>query len=109
MEKLKEGRNKIIRSILGVCALINCLIYILYLVVIMAAFLKSNGFCRFFLGDAFLYIHLILGLPILVLWFYSLKIWAKYDKDIEHFLLLFFFIGFYPPFYYLRMIRNNWI
>jgi hypothetical protein len=40
---------------------------------------------------------------------FTLIAWSKFDKNIGRFLLLFFFIGLYSPFYYLKMVRNNWI
>lgn len=96
--------------ILDICFAVNLLLFVLYIFVILAAVFSTNDFFKFFTSDAFLYIRGALAVPILILWVNALIAWYRFEKNnIGQFLLLFFFNGFYPPFYYLRMKKNGWI
>ena len=46
-------------------------------------------------------------LLLLILWIKCLVIWAKYDKNILRFFLLFFLHGFYILYYYPKLRKND--
>ena len=83
--------------------------FAMYFYIILAAICNSNDILRYFASDSFSNFRIIISLPVFVLWVFTLIAWSKFDKNIGRFLLLFFFIGLYSPFYYLKMVRNNWI
>jgi len=97
------------KKLLMVCYIINILMVSLIVVVILAALLRLKNLLDFvFFDETFLLIRMILTVPILVLWINNLIIWSKKDKSIMRFFLLFFLNGIYSPFYFRKILKNNW-
>jgi len=83
--------------------------FAMYLLVLLAAIFEANNLLRYFASDSFSNIRVMIALPVMILWVYTLIAWSRFDKNIGRFLMLFFLIGLYSPFYYLKMVKNNWI
>jgi hypothetical protein len=93
-----------------VCYWVNILTLLLYIFIIIAAFLRMHEFLNYVFTDTtFLNFRLILGVPIIILWVYDMVKWSKHDKHIGRFLLIFFLLGIYSPFYFRRILKNNWL
>ena len=91
------------------CYFINILMVALVLFTILAALFRFKGFLDYvFFDETFLQIRMVLTIPILVLWINNLIICSKKDKSIKRFLLLFFLNGLYNPFYFRKVLKNNW-
>jgi len=97
------------KIILKLCFIVNIMMFALYFFIILAAIFNANDILRYFTSDSFSNLRIIISLPVFVLWVFTLIAWSKFDKNIGRLLILFFFIGLYSPFYYLRMEKNNWI
>jgi hypothetical protein len=112
-KKLKTDikmKSKKLKPLLNICYYINIFMLIHVVFIIMAAFLSYDAFLEFsFFNQKFIYIRTLLSIPVLILWISSLIIWAKHDKRIGHFFLLFFLMGLYSPFYYRKSKLNGWI
>ncbi len=87
----------------------NIILYLSYFVLVFAVLFHSQSIESFIYSPVFKSIKTIISLIVLVFWIYNLILWSKYDKKIGNFLLLFFLIGIYTPFYYLKAVRNKWI
>lgn len=83
--------------------------YLLYIVAIVATLFNLKEILGFFTNETFVYVRLFISIPIFVIWVWSLIIWSKFDKSITQFLLNFFLIGHYTPFYCHKIIKNRWI
>jgi len=82
----------------------------LVVVTILAALFRFKVFLDYvFFDETFIQIRMVLTIPILILWIYNLIVWSKKDKSIGRFLLLFFLNGLYNPFYFRRILKNNWL
>jgi len=97
------------KIILKMFFLVNVLMFAMYLLVLLAAIFEANNLLRYFASDSFSNIRVMIALPVMILWVYTLIAWSRFDKNIGRFLMLFFLIGLYSPFYYLKMVKNNWI
>lgn len=97
------------RKLLAVCFGVNLVMVLISFLPVVSFFLSSESLNLFVNGDLFRTARLILLIPVLILWGYSLTIWAKQDKKVDKFLLLLLLNGMYTPFYYVRMKRNGWI
>jgi len=103
-------KTKRLRLFLNVCYYINILMLVHFVLIIIAAFLSYQAFLEYsFFNQRFISIRTLLSIPVLILWFSSLILWSKNDKRIGQFLLLFFLIGIYSPFYFRRSLRNGWL
>lgn len=98
------------RNLLMACYFINILMVALVVVTILAALFRFKVFLDYvFFDETFIQIRMVLTIPILILWIYNLIVWSKKDKSIGRFLLLFFLNGLYNPFYFRRILKNNWL
>jgi len=106
---MKNNKSKVKKGLLLFCYYVNLLMIIFFLLIIVAALFKMESFLNYvFFNKTFLSFRFILTIPILVLWINNLIIWSKFDKHIGRFLLLFFLIGVYSPFYFRKILKNNW-
>ncbi len=87
----------------------NIILYLSYFVLVFAVLFHIQSVESFIYSPIFNSIKTIISLIVLIFWIYNLILWSKYDKKIGNFLLLFFLIGIYTPFYYLKAVRNKWI
>lgn len=87
----------------------NIILYLSYFVLVFAVLFHLQNVESFIYSPIFNSIKTIISLIVLIFWIYNLILWSKHDKKIGNFLLLFFLIGIYTPFYYLKAVRNNWI
>ncbi len=97
------------KNIFKFCYYINLSMYLLYIVAIVATLFNLKEILFFFTNEIFVYVRLFISIPIFVIWVWSLIIWSKFDKSITQFLLNFFLIGLYTPFYCHKIIKNRWI
>jgi carbon starvation protein CstA len=73
------------------------------LLFIVAVILLIKG--DFFGHSTWMIVYNILSIPVIVYWIYLLRWWYIYDKDIHHFLGLFFLIGFYSIYYGNKVLK----
>lgn len=76
---------------------------------IFAAIVRANSILDFYVTENVLTLRFILSLPVYYIWIYLIVIWAKKDKNVGRFFLLFFLIGIYTLFYFKRALKNDWI
>ena len=97
------------KRLLILCFILNLLVLALYMSLIIAAIFSFSAYVDYIFFDAvFIKIRMVLAIPIFILWINSLIIWAKKDKHIGRFIFLFFFIGIYSPFYFIKILKNKW-
>ncbi len=87
----------------------NIILYLSYFVLVFAVLFHLESVESFIHSSIFNSIRTIISLIVLVFWIYNLVLWSKHDKKIGNFFLLFFLIGIYTPFYYLKAVRNKWV
>ena len=92
-----------------ICYYVNVLMLFVTFVIITVGFFNLEWISTIINGDTFIYLRFLLSIPMVILWVWCLLIWSKHDKKISRFLLLFFLMGFYPIFYYHKVIKNNWL
>lgn len=97
--------EKIKKALLDLCLLVNLLYLLVFFVLIVVKFIDINIFINIVFSENSTIIRSIFAIPIIFLWVYSLILWSKNDKRISRFFMLFFLIGIYSPFYYLKNIR----
>ena len=98
------------QKLIYLCYWINILALLLYIFIIIAALFQMDSFINYvFYDPTFLNIRLIIGVPILVLWVFDMIKWSKHDKHVGRFFLIFFLIGIYAPFYFRKIVKNNWL
>jgi hypothetical protein len=96
-------------KLLSICYWINILTLTLYFLIVIMALFRQQAFLDYvFFNKTFLNIRMILAIPILILWSYDMIIWSKRDKNVGYFLLIFFLIGLYTPFYFRKIVKNKW-
>ena len=101
--------NVMKKTLLLVCYYINLLLLGLFSFTIIAALFKFQPYLDFFFfNETFMNIRMLLAIPVFVLWINNLVVWPKHVKNIGRFLLLFFLIGIYSPFYFQKILKNNW-
>ena len=107
---MKSNKPLIKKRLLLFCYYINLLMILLFFLIIIAALLKMPSFLDYvFFNKTFLSIRFVLAIPIFVLWVNNMIIWSKFDKHMGRFFLLFLLIGIYSPFYFRKVLRNNWL
>ena len=77
----------------------------------LASFIFADfklGSYLFFSAEAIVF-RGIAFLLLFILWIKCIVVWAKKDKDILRFLLLFFLQAFYIIYYYPKVRKNNWV
>ena len=80
-----------------------------YVVMIFLA-INSNYFKIFFFqNETVLTIRTLGVIPVLIFTVYCMILWSKKDNYVLNFFLLFFLMGVYTPFYYRKVLKNNWI
>lgn len=67
------------------------------LLILIATILLIKG--DFFGQSPWMIVYKFLSIPVVVYWLYLLRWWYIYDKEINHFLGLFFLMGFYSIYY----------
>jgi len=98
------------RKLLMTCYLINLImIPVSIFYPLITFYLRKIAVFSYISDEFFMNIRIILTLPIFVLWIYSMIIWSKKDKVIHRFFLLFFLNGLYTPFYFSRILKNDWL
>jgi hypothetical protein len=94
---------------LVICYWINILTIAFYIFIIFAALLRMHSFLHYvFYDPSFLNIRMAFAIPIVILWINNLIVWSKKDKNIGRFFVLFFLMGIYSPFYFKKILKNNW-
>lgn len=95
------------RTLFDICYVATIITIITFLVSFVFTDFKFSSYLFFnseaivFRGIAFLFLF--------ILWIKCIFVWAKNDKDILRFLLLFFLQAFYMIYYYPRIRKNNWV
>ena len=79
------------------------------IVFISPIFFKNPDLIKFFNSEMIVNIRMLLTIPVIILWIKNLQIWSKKDKNISRFFLLLLLTGFYSPFYFKRILKNNWL
>lgn len=91
------------------CYYVNLLMIILVVLVIVAALFRFQAYIDFFFGnEIFINVRMLLAIPVFILWINNLIVWSKKDKNLGRFIILFFFIGLYSPFYFQKILKNKW-
>jgi len=99
-----------VKGFFFICFVANLLLILIYVALIFAVVIRSKELIDYIFYDSgFAIMRMIIAYPTIILWVYTLKIWSKYDKHVGRFMLLFFFIGLYSPFYYLKARKAKWI
>jgi len=83
--------------------------FIVVLTLLISIVLGLDAIIGFINSEGFVYFRMILGLFVLILWLFNLYIWSKNDKALVRFFPLFFLIGIYSPFYFIKALKNRWI
>jgi len=98
------------RNFFSVCYYINILMLLVFCIVFISPiFFRSAHLIKFFNSEMIVNIRMLLTVPVIILWIKNLQIWSKKDKNINRFFLLFLLSGFYSPFYFKRILKNNWL
>ncbi len=107
--QIKKKYYKMKKIFLNICFTANILLYASFFVLFIAVIFDFISIKSYILSENFSNIKTVLSLLVLTFWIYNLVIWSKHDKKIGRFLMLFFLIGIYTPFYYLIALKNKWI
>jgi carbon starvation protein CstA len=75
------------------------------LLFIAAAILLITG--DFFGHTPWMFVYYLLSIPVIFYWLYLLRWWYINDRNINHFLGLFFLMGFYSIYYGSKVIREK--
>jgi len=95
------------KRLLETCYFINLILLILFLFEILNVIVFNGGLNELYTNKIFMHTRLVLTIPVLILWFKTLKIWSNYDRKFSRLLLILFFIGVYTPFYYKKMTKYS--
>lgn len=96
------------KKLLLFCYYINIFILLGFIIIVLAMLFKMNYILNFSTNDTFILVRTILTIPVIILWVNNLIIWAKKDKNVGRFFLLFFLNGLYNPLYFNRIEKNGW-
>ena len=91
------------------CLVANFTILIILIINILSIVLGLESVNELINSKQFINFRMVLGLFTLILWIFNLLLWAKKDKMLRRFIPLFFLIGIYSPFYFIRALNNKWI
>lgn len=97
------------RNFLLFCFISNVLMLAIILTLIISIIIGLDSVVTYINSGEFVYIRMFLGLFVLILWLFNLFIWSNNDRNLKRFFLLFFLIGIYSPFYFLKALKNKWI
>ncbi len=97
------------KTVLTVALISNFLLFAVFIGIFLSSIFKLMFLKDILIGDVFSCIRSILSYVTFGFSIYNLYIWAKYDKRITIFFLLFFLMGLYTPFYYLNAKRKGWV
>lgn len=98
-------RNRIIK----ICYYINIIMLFVYLNEIILKMLGRPHIREFCYSEIYVNIKFICLLPVILLTILLIVTWAKKDKSVGRFFLLFFLNGLYNPFYYWIAKRKGWL
>ncbi|MDP4209192.1 MAG: hypothetical protein Q8928_10300 [Bacteroidota bacterium] len=102
-------KRKLKKKLLFFCFIANLFMIAIYLSVIIAAFFKFQKYIDYIFFDVeFANIRMFLTIFVFILWINNLIVWSKRDKNLGRFFILFFFIGIYSPFYFIKILKNKW-
>jgi len=104
---LREEGDFMKKIFFDICYAATIITIITFLVSFIFADFKLSSYL-FYSTEAIVF-RGIAFLLLFILWVKCIVIWAKNDKDILRFLLLFFFHAFYLIYYYPRVRKNNWV
>lgn len=108
MKKNRKENNYYKRIFLEIAFYINIIMLIMYFsTAIIAPLGMEKALDFFFYNESFINIRSILTIPVFILWINTLVMWSRNDKHVGRFLLLFFFIGIYTPFYFKKTIKKG--
>lgn len=74
------------------------------LLFIAAAVLLIKG--DFFGHSPWMVVYHFLAIPVFIYWFYLLRWWYKNDRNLNHFLGLFFLMAFYSIYYGNKVLKE---
>lgn len=96
------------KKLLMLCYITNILMVMGLAILILSILFKIDFILNYVSTDSFTQIRMILTIPVFVLWVNNLILWSKKDKSVGRFFLLFFLNGLYNPFYFRRILKNEW-
>ncbi len=97
------------RKFLIFCLIANLTILFVLIINLLSIVLGLESVIELINSKQFINFRMILGLFTLVLWIFNLFLWSKKDKVLKRFIPLFFLIGIYSPFYFIKALNNKWI
>jgi hypothetical protein len=59
--------------------------------------------------ETFMPIYLSITFISIIFWIWNIIIWSKKDKKMNRLIALIILNGFYTPYYYTLVIKNNWL
>jgi len=95
----KKKLNKSEKVVIKTGIVFNILLFI------VAAILLITG--DFFGKSQWIILYYTLMIPVFIYWIYLLVWWYKYDKRINHFLGLFFLMGFFSLYYGIKILKEK--
>lgn len=102
--------KKMKKSVFIISYIFNILLMLLFLVIILFAFLRFSSALDFiFFHEVALFLRMLMTIPVFILWVYCLILWGKFDKNITRLFLLLFLMAFYTPFFAYKALKNKWI
>lgn len=93
----------------NLCLLLNIAALAAYTIAYSSPLFGFNTILEFFNSESILQIRSLITLFILALGIRCLILWSKNDRKPSTFFVLFFLMGIYSPFYYLKAKKRGWV